>query len=129
MIQTTEIREAMLRLSSIGLKRYEYDHTGQIFGNGPIHYLVEVSDLLFIAWENSDTCSMIVNPITRFSLDELEEVGSLEAWTVLRVPATLADGIQFREIGNTELNAAYKALKDEMRHMSSCPSEAVLGQI
>lgn len=129
MIQTKEIREAMLRLSSIGLKRYEYDQTGQIFGDGPIHYLVEVSDLLFIVWENSDTCSMIVNPITRFSLDELEELGSLEAWTVLHVPATLAEGIQFREIGNAELNAAYQALKHGMRHASTRLPEAVLGQI
>ena len=80
MIQAKEIREAMLRLSSIGLKRYEYDQTGQILGEGQIHYLVEVSDLLFIAWENSDTCLMIVNPITCFSLDELEELGFLEAW-------------------------------------------------
>lgn len=78
---------------------------------------------------NSDTCSMIVNPITRFSLDELEELGSWEAWTVLHVPATLTEGIQFREIGNAELNAAYQALQRGMSHASTRLPEAVLGQI
>lgn len=108
MPQTQEIREAMLRLSSIELKPYQYDPTGQVFGFGLIHYLIEIGKLFFIAWENNDTGSIIVNPITRFDLDELEELGSYETWTVLHVPATLSEGIQFREIENSELNIAYR---------------------
>lgn len=109
MPQTAEIREAMLRLSSIELKHYCYDPTGQVHGDGPIQYLLEIGQLLFIAWENNDTGSIIINPITRFNLDELEELGSFEMWTVLRVPATLSECIQFREIENSELNKAYRS--------------------
>ena len=108
MPQTTEIQEAMLRLSRIELKQCQYDPTGQVFGDGRIQYLVEIRDLLFIAWENKDTGSVIVNPITRFDLDELEELGSYETWTVMHLPATLNEGVQFREIENSELNNAYR---------------------
>lgn len=101
------IREAMMRLSCIECIPYHYDPDGQIVGEGPIHYLVELGDLFFIAWENNDTGNMILNPITRFSIDELDELGAGEAWMVLRLPAHLAQRIDFREISNIELNEAY----------------------
>lgn len=107
MNEVREIRDAMLRLSCIARIQYEYDPAGQIIGEGPIHYLIELGNLFFIAWENNDTGAMVVNPITRFGLDELDELGAAEAWTVLRVPAELAEGIQFREIDNVELSEAY----------------------
>lgn len=110
MNERREIRDAMLRLSCIARTHYHYDPTGQTIGEGPIHYLVELSGLFFIAWENNDTGAMVVNPITRFSLDELDELGAAEAWTVLRVPADVAEGIQFREIDNAELSEAYRQM-------------------
>ena len=36
---------------------------------------MEVNDLTFMAWEDSETGTMIVNPTTRFGLDELDEIG------------------------------------------------------
>ena len=108
MPRIAEIRDAMLRLSSIELKQCQYDPTGQIFGDGPINYLVEIGNQLFIAWENNATGEVIVNPITRFDLDELEELGSYEIWTVISVPATAGEGAHFRQIENSELNTAYR---------------------
>jgi hypothetical protein len=102
-----EISDAMRRLSCIGRKQYQYDPIAKVFAEGPIHYLIEVRDLLFLAWENDETGSMIVSPITRFDLDELGELGAVEAWTVLRVPAVRTEGIQFREIDVSELSAVY----------------------
>jgi hypothetical protein len=67
--------------------------------------------VLFIAWEDNDTGAMIVNPIIRFSLDELEELGAEEAWTVLYVPAELSEGIQFREMGDAELVDVYQRME------------------
>jgi len=103
-----EIRQAMLRLSSIALKQFQYDPTGQEFGDGPIHYLVEIDNLLFIAWEDNDTGMIVINPITCFDLDELEELGSYEMWTVIHLSTILNESVQFREIENSELNFAYK---------------------
>lgn len=110
MIKMQEISEAMLRLSCIERIQCQYDPVGEIVGGGPIHYLVELGNLLFIAWENNDTGAMVVNPITRFGLDELDELGAAEAWTVMRVPTDLAEAVQFREIENVELNEAYRQM-------------------
>lgn len=107
MKEVSEIYDAILRLSYIGSRQFHYDPAGQVFGFGEIHYLVEVAGLFFIAWEDNDTRMMILNPITRFSLDELAELGAEEAWTVLHVPATLAESIQFRGIDESELVAGY----------------------
>lgn len=63
-----------------------YDPGGDIFGDGPIHYLVEVGYLVSMAWESNDSGLMVVNPITRFDLDGLDELGAEEAWTILRMP-------------------------------------------
>lgn len=106
-----EIRDALARLSCIGRKKFHYDPAGQVFGAGEIHYLVEVSGLFFLAWEDADTGMMIVNPITRFGLDELEELGAEEAWTVLHVPLGLSEGIQFREISSAELIDVYRRME------------------
>lgn len=108
MPKKAEIREAMHRLSSVALKQCTYDRMGQIFGNGPIHYLVEIGNLFFIAWENNDTGTLIINPITRFNLDELEELGAAEIWKVMCVPTTLNKDIEVREIENKYLEAAYR---------------------
>jgi len=110
MREVQAIREAMLRLSCIERIPCQYDPAGQIVGEGPIHYLVELGNLLFIAWENNDTGAMVVNPITRFELDELDELGAAEAWTVVRVPTDLAEVIQFRVIDNVELNEVYRQM-------------------
>ena len=67
--------------------------------------------MFFIAWEENDTGTMIVNPIIRFSLDELEELGAEEAWTVLYAPAELSKGIQFREMGDAELVDVYHRME------------------
>jgi hypothetical protein len=111
------------RLSCIGRMRFYYDPVGQVFGDGAIHYLVEVSGLYFLAWEDNDTRTMIVNPITRFDLDELGELGGEEAWMVLHVPATLAEGIQFREIDDAELVDAYLRMEERtLNEVISCPA-------
>lgn len=115
MSEISEIGDALLRLACIGRTRFHYDSAGQVFGDGEIHYLVEVTGLFFVAWEQRDTRVMIVNPITRFSLDELEELGAEEAWTVLRVPAELSTGIQFREIDNAELIDVYHQMEARAR--------------
>jgi hypothetical protein len=107
----SEIRDAMLRLSFIARTRFHYDAGSLVFGEGEIHYLIEVSELFFIAWEDDDTKMMIVNPITRFGLDELEELGAEEAWTLLHVPAALDDGIRFREMIGAELVSAYRQME------------------
>lgn len=60
-----------------------------------------------MAWKDSETGAMIANPITRFGLAELDELGAAEAWTVLHVPAALTDSIHFREINGIELSEAY----------------------
>ena len=60
-----------------------------------------------LTWEDSETRTMVVNPITRFNLAELDELGAAEAWTALRVPAALTDSIYFREIHSIELSEAY----------------------
>lgn len=73
-----EIRGALSRLSCIEQMPCCYDPTSEIFGEGPIHYLVEVDDQYFIAWGNDETKTIIVNPIKRFSLDELEELSAEE---------------------------------------------------
>ena len=82
-----------------------------MFGDGEIHYLVEVTGLFFVAWMDNDSRMMIVNPITRFCLDDLEELGADEAWTALHVPANLSDAIQFREIGDVELSDIYRRME------------------
>lgn len=96
-----------IRLSSLASMPFLYDPHCQVFGDGPIQYLVEVSDLVFIAWEDTDTETIVVNPITRFHLDELAELSAEEAWTVLHLPATQVESIQFREIDDNELIGAY----------------------
>lgn len=121
MKELREICNAMLRLSCIGRTRFHYDPAGQVFGDGAIHYLVEVGDLFFIAWEDNDSKTMIVNPITRFDLEELADLGDEDAWTVLHVPAGLAEGIQFREIDNAELNEAYRRMEGRAMVASLCP--------
>jgi hypothetical protein len=70
----------------------------------------QYSNLFFIAWENNDTGAMVVNPITRFGLDELDELGAAEAWTVRCVLPDLAESIQFREIDSVELSEAYRQM-------------------
>ena len=112
MIEVKTIRAAMLRLTSIEQMEFRYDSEGQIFGDGEIHFLVEVGGQFFLAWEDNETQTMIVNPITRFELDALVELGSVEAWTVLCVPPTVAEGIQFREIDNAELNEVYSRMTE-----------------
>jgi hypothetical protein len=115
MNEIREIRDAMSRLSCIGRTRFHYDSIGRIFGDGEIHYLIEVSGLFFVAWKDNDTEMMIVNPITRFGLAELGELGAEEAWTVLRVPDALAEGIQFRDINDVELVRAYRRMEGQAR--------------
>ncbi|MES2758091.1 MAG: hypothetical protein V4693_12015 [Pseudomonadota bacterium] len=112
MTEIKSIREAMLRLSCIGHAQFNYDPSGRVFGDGPIHYLVEVGDLCLIAWEDNHTRTMVVNPITRFDLVELGELGAGDPWTVLRVPAESAQSIQFREIEEAELIEAYRKMRD-----------------
>lgn len=111
MKERTEIRDALLRLSCIGRRQFHYDPAGQVLSDGEIQYLIEVSGVFFVAWEDNDTGTMIVNPIIRFSLDELEELGAEEAWTVLYMPAKLSDGIQFREMGDAELVDVYHRME------------------
>lgn len=55
MKEISEIRDALLRLSCIGRTRFHYDPAGQVFGDGEIHYLVEVTGLFFMAWEDNAT--------------------------------------------------------------------------
>lgn len=105
------IRNALARLSCIGRKQFHYDPAGQVSGDGEIHYLVEVSGLFFLAWDDTETRMMIVNPITRFGLDELEELGKEEGWTVLHVPLELSEGIQFREISGAELIDVFRRME------------------
>lgn len=107
MKEMKKLREILLRLSCIGRLPYQYDPAGQIVGEGPIHYLVEFGNLFFIAWENSNSGTIVINPITRFGLDELDELGAAEPWTVVHVPENQAKSVQFREIDNTELSNAY----------------------
>jgi len=107
MSESRVIHNALLRLSCIGGTQFHYDPTGQVFGDGEIHYLAEFGGMYFLVWEDSATNEMVVNPITRFELDELGELGAEEAWTVLRVPDGLDEGIQFREIEESELVDAY----------------------
>lgn len=106
-----EIRDALARLSCIGCKQFHYDPEGQVFGDGEIHYLLEVSGLFFLAWEDTQARMMIVNPITRFDLDELEELGAEEAWVVLHVPVELSESIQFREVSCAELIDVYRRME------------------
>lgn len=107
MNEARTIQAAMQRLSSLAQAECLYDPLGDIFGDGPIHYLVEVGCHFFVAWKANDTGAMIVNPVTRFDLGSLEELGLDEAWTVLRVPDALTDGIHFREISIAELADVY----------------------
>lgn len=116
MNEEKSMRTAMLRLSGIARMQYHYDPFGDFFGDGPIHFLVEVSDRFFVAWEDNYTRLMIVNPITRFDLGTLEEMGLEEAWTVLCVPAISAEGIFFREISIAELNAVYYRMRQRADH-------------
>lgn len=111
MKERTEIRDALLRLSCIGRRQFHYDPASQVFSDGEIHYLIEVSGVFFLAWEDNDTGTMIVNPIIRFSLDELVELGAEEAWTVLYVPAELSEGVQFREMSDAELVDVYQRME------------------
>lgn len=90
-----EIREAMLRLSCIGNRKHSYAQNGDIYGDGPIHYLVEIGYLFFMAWEWNQSGAIIVNPITRFDLDELGELGAEDAWTVIHAQHGLMEPIQF----------------------------------
>lgn len=112
MTEIKEIHNALQRLSCIGSKQFQFDQYGQIFGNGEIHYLVEVRGLFFVAWEDHDEKKMIVNPITRFELDELIEVGIEEAWMVVSVPAELHEGIQFNEIDSQQLIESYHVTEE-----------------
>lgn len=106
-----EIHRALMRLACIGRAQFAFDPGGQVFGDGEIHYLLEVSGMYFLAWKDSDTKVMMINPITRFDLDELEELGADEAWTVLNVPASLEEGIQFRKIDSAELVGMYRRMQ------------------
>lgn len=110
-VVTRQINKALLRLSSIECTQFQYDPVGQVFGFGEIHYLIEVAGMFFMAWENSDTKIIVVNPITRYCLDELSELGAEEAWTVLYVPQELSQGIQFREIDDAELGDVYSRME------------------
>ena len=112
MTETREIHNALARLSCIEDSRFHYDPTGQIYGEGEIHYLVEVRGLFLMVWENGNTKTMIVNPLTHFDLDELGELGAEEAWTVLRVPALLEECIQFHEMSESELVDAYRRMEE-----------------
>jgi hypothetical protein len=123
MKEIKEIHDALSRLSCIGRTRFYFDPAGQVIGDGEIHYLVEVTGRFFVAWRDNDTRMMIMNPITRFSLDELEELGSEKAWMVLHMPTALPEGIQFREIGDAELVDAYRWTEARPLHdidSSSC---------
>lgn len=106
------IRDAIQRLSCVGRKKFHFDPAASLSGDGPIHYLVEVDGLFFIAWEDNNTHSTIVNLITRFELEALRELGAEEAWEVLYVPALPTEGIQFREIDDLELSVAYCRMEE-----------------
>ncbi|WP_057245748.1 hypothetical protein [Duganella sp. Root198D2] len=125
MKEVKAIRAAMLRLTSIEQMEFRYDSEGQIYGDGQIHFLVEVGGQFFLAWEDNETKTMIVNPITRFELDALVELGSVEAWTLLCVPATLAEGIRFREIDNAELNEMYCRMSETANAIAILPFNSV----
>lgn len=127
MTETREIRSAMWRLSCIERTPYQYDPAGQVFGFGPIHYLVELGDQLYLAWHNEESGAVVVNPITRYDLDELDELGAYEPWTVLHVPAELDEGIRFREIDAAELAQAYQRMEGRTIAASTPPVMVALG--
>lgn len=110
---STRIEGAIARLSKDNELQFHYDPVGQIHGDGPIHFLVEIDELLFIAWEDTYSKTMIVNPVTRFDLEELDEVGANDVWSLVRLPHSSSDCIQFGEMSNSELSIAYK-------HMERC---------
>lgn len=112
MTEVKMIREATLRLSCIEQKPYHYDPDNEIFGEGPILFLVRIGDLVLIAWEDNDTGTVILNPITRFDLYALEELGMEESWTLLHVPETVMERIEFLDIDNTELAIAYRLAEE-----------------
>lgn len=122
----SEIRDAMQRLSHIANRQCCYDAGGDLFGDGPIHYLVEVGHLVFMAWESNDSGLMVVNPITRFDLDGLDELGAEEAWTILRMPTGFTEGIQFREIANEELAEAYHRMEEWGRENSCLKNQSLV---
>lgn len=122
MIETNEIRSAMWRLSCIERTPYQYDAAGVVFGSGPIHYLIELGDKFFLAWQNDQSGTVIVNPITRYGLEELDELGAYEPWTVLNVPAALDQGIRFREIDAAELAKAYRKMEGRTIAASTPPA-------
>lgn len=72
----------MQRLSHIANSPY-YGPGGDLFGDEPIHYLVGLGYLVFVAWEGNDSGLIVMNPITRFDLDGRDELGMEEAWTIL----------------------------------------------
>lgn len=113
-VLTRQINKALLRLSSIECMQFQYDPAGQIFGFGEIYYLIEVSEMFFMAWKNSETNIIVVHPITRYGQDELSELGAVEAWTVLYLPQQLSQGIQFREIDNAELCNVYSRMEAQL---------------
>jgi hypothetical protein len=111
MSEIQRMREAMLRLTSFRDIQYQYDPANTVFGDGPIHFLVEVEDKFFVAWENNDTGVMIINPITRFDLDELEDLGFEEPWTLLRLPATVPEGLQLLKCDKARLSDVYHRME------------------
>lgn len=78
-----------------------------------------------MAWENSDTKIILVNPITRYGLDELSELGAEEAWTVLYVPQELSQGVQFREIDDAELCDVYSRMESQFVDDRPVPSAQI----
>jgi hypothetical protein len=112
MTETKEIRDALMRMADIVNMRYCYDPTGDVNGEGPIHFLVEIGDLTLIAWEDHCTEAMIINPITRFEFSELHELGAEEPWTLIRLPSKLNENVQFQEIDNFDLGNAYQGMRE-----------------
>lgn len=108
-MEERDVRYVLHRLSEFAQIPYQFDPTGVTFGDGPVHHLIELGHLLFIAWEDNETSSIIVNPITRFMLTDLEEMGF--PWNVLLVPTDCSERIQCRIVGETEFSSVYRSME------------------
>lgn len=107
----TIIEKAMMRLTAIDGTEFWYDPAGDVFGNGPILYLLQIDHLTLIAWSNDITKTVIVNPITRFKLEDLLELGNAEKWAILYIPPKRTTCIGFVEIDELAIINAYKHMK------------------
>jgi len=121
MKEARQIHNAMYRLADVVQMPHEYDGLGLIPVEGPMPYLIELGDQFYTAVEDIGTGAVIVNPITRFDLDELCEVGALDAWLVMHVPDEITERIQYRNIGEAELVRVYQRMEGRTIAASTLP--------